>query len=904
VTPKTLGSSTAVLSSLALAATLEAAPVRTESGLVSGVASEGVVSWKGVPFAAPPVGDLRWRAPRPAPAWQGVRQADAYANDCMQEPFPSDAAPLGTPPSEDCLYLNVWAPEKPAAAKLPVMVWIHGGGFVNGGSSPAVYDGSQFAKRGIVFVSFNHRLGRFGFFAHPALAKETPGGPLGNYGYLDQIAALRWVQRNVAAFGGDPGNVTLFGESAGGGSVNTLMISPLARGLFHKAIVQSGGGRAGGIMAMRHAREPGPDGSPSGEANGLAFAKLVGVTGEDAAALAALRKLNASDLVRGLNLMSMGQQRDTYTGPMIDGQIVPETVEAAFRAGRQARIPYMIGANNREFGFLPMPPAAVEGMLARFGAAKDEVLAAYDPEKTGGLGEVGIGLASDGAMVEPARLLARLAATASQPTYVYRFSYVASSLRPGTKGALHATEIPFVFATVRAKYGDATSPEDQAMGEAANAYWTAFARTGDPNGDGRPKWPAYTAKDDILMDFAPSGATPKPDPWKARLDVIERFAALAPAPAVARTPARVPTPNDTLVSTEVTPDRKVTFRIYAPKASEVALRGDWMEGPATEPLAKDDKGVWSASVGPLAPDFYSYSFEVDGVKTVDPKNALIKQGVTSIDNMLMVQGPETALIEARSVPHGEIRMAWYASSTLGGERRLHVYTPPGYDASKDRYPVLYLLHGGGDEDSGWSSIGRAGFIADNLLAAGKARPLVIVMPNGSLPRPANLPVLAPGTTPSPELAAALLASQARFTSELMKDVIPFVEKTYRVRADARSRAIAGLSMGGGQTQRILAAHPDAFAYVAIWSAGVRPEASEAFLNDAKALLTAPQKVNQSLRLLSIRAGEKDFALPGTRHLSELLTKHKVEHNLEVNGGGHTWLNWRLYLSELVPLLFR
>ena len=268
---------------------------------MAGAAADGVVSWKGVPFAAPPVGDLRWRAPRPAPAWDGVRQASAYANDCMQQPFPSDAAPLGTPPAEDCLYLNVWAPEKPAAAKLPVMVWIHGGGFVNGGSSPAVYDGSHFARRGVVFVSFNYRLGRFGFFAHPALTQEAAGGPLGNYGYLDQIAALRWVQKNVAAFGGDPGNVTLFGESAGGGSVNTLMISPLAKGLFHKAIVQSGGGRAGGVMAMRHARQPGPDGSPSGEANGLAFAKLAGVTGEDAAALAALRKLPAADVVRGLN---------------------------------------------------------------------------------------------------------------------------------------------------------------------------------------------------------------------------------------------------------------------------------------------------------------------------------------------------------------------------------------------------------------------------------------------------------------------------------------------------------------------------------------------------------------------------------------------------------------------------
>ena len=242
-------------------------PVKTDSGLVAGVAGDGVIAFKGVPYAAPPVGDLRWRPPQPVVAWTGVRNADQYGHDCMQEPFPSDAAPLGAPPGEDCLYVNVWVPAERPRTPLPVMVWIHGGGFVNGGSSPAVYDGSRFAKRGLVFVSLNHRLGRFGFFAHPALSKETPSGPLGNYGFLDQIAVLKWVQRNAAAFGGDPKNVTIFGESAGGGSVNTMMISPLAAGLFHKAIVESGGGRARGLVPMRHLRERGPAGEPSAEAH-------------------------------------------------------------------------------------------------------------------------------------------------------------------------------------------------------------------------------------------------------------------------------------------------------------------------------------------------------------------------------------------------------------------------------------------------------------------------------------------------------------------------------------------------------------------------------------------------------------------------------------------------------------
>ena len=501
--------------------------VKTDAGPVAGVVSDGVVAYKGVPFAAPPVGELRWRPPQAPSAWTAVRLADQYGSDCMQNPFGGDAAPLGTPPAEDCLFLNVWTPAKRGEKPWPVMVWIHGGGFVNGGSSPAVYDGSPLARRGIVFVSMNYRLGRFGFFAHPALSQESPKGPLGNYGFLDQIAALAWVKRNIAAFGGDAANVTLFGESAGGGSVNTLMISSLAQGLFHKAIVQSGGGRSRGPISMRHIRDAGPAGAPSAETLGVAFADKAGVKGDGPALLAALRSLPAPALVSGMNLVN--PQPDTYSGPMVDGQIVPSEAEPAFRAGAQARIPYMIGANNREFGFLPLPPSRTDAMLAAFGDDREKALRAYDPEGKGDKGEIGVQLVSDQAMVEPARMLARLTAKA-QPTWVYRFSYVASSLRAKERGALHATEIPFVFGTVRAKYAAAATAEDEAVAEAMNAGWAAFARTGDPNGDGRPNWPAYTGDQDVLMEFAVGGASAKPDPWRPRLDLVERLASAPPRP--------------------------------------------------------------------------------------------------------------------------------------------------------------------------------------------------------------------------------------------------------------------------------------------------------------------------------------------------------------------------------------
>jgi enterochelin esterase family protein len=373
--------------------------------------------------------------------------------------------------------------------------------------------------------------------------------------------------------------------------------------------------------------------------------------------------------------------------------------------------------------------------------------------------------------------------------------------------------------------------------------------------------------------------------------------------AGAQVPRREPTPNDSLVSPEVQSDHRVTFRVYAPKAAEVTVGGDWAaSGPVK--LEKDDKGVWAATVGPLAPDFYSYSFNVDGVKTLDPKNATIKQGVSSLDNMFFLPGEEAAFMENRAVPHGDVRIVWYHSSTLDTQRRMHVYTPPGYDGSQERYPVLYLLHGGGDEDSGWSTVGRAGFILDNLLAEKKAKPMLVVMPNGSLPRPANLPRLTPGTTPSPEVAAALAAAQERFTNELLKDVVPHVEKNFRVLADSDHRALAGLSMGGGQTLRVVTTNPDRFAYVGVWSAGLGGPNAGDFEKRNATFLDNPDKVNRAVKLFSISVGDKDFTAAGSRNLAEVLEKHGIKNELHVSGGGHTWINWRHYLNDFAPQLFQ
>jgi enterochelin esterase family protein len=376
------------------------------------------------------------------------------------------------------------------------------------------------------------------------------------------------------------------------------------------------------------------------------------------------------------------------------------------------------------------------------------------------------------------------------------------------------------------------------------------------------------------------------------------MAILAPATVSAQ---RRATPNDTLKSIQVSDDHKVTFRIYAPKASAVSVAGDFGQGG---PMEKDDQGVWSRTVGPLTPDYYSYTFNVDGVRTVDPKNPMIKPGLNSLDSMFLVPGEQAEFEMTRDVPHGDVRSLWYRSATLGMPRRMHVYTPPGYEGGTEKYPVLYLLHGGGDEDSGWSTIGRAGFILDNLIAARKAVPMLVVMPNGSLPRPANLPQATPGTTPTPEIRVAREAAQSRFSDELLKEVIPTVEKTFRVKAAPSERALAGLSMGGGQTLRVLTSNPDRFAYFGVWSAGVFGGSADEWESRNESFLAAAVKVNGTLKHLEICVGDKDSLAAGSKALAGVLEKRGIKHEVHISGGGHTWINWRHYLCEFAPKLFR
>lgn len=486
--------------------TLSPGQVKTEQGIVQGTMEDDLTVFKGIPFAKPPLGDLRWKAPQALESWDGVKMATEYAPAAFQGGNPASGK------SEDCLYLNIWSPAQSATDKIPVLVWIHGGGFSFGAPTDPSSVGANLAKKGVVLVSIAYRLGQLGFLAHPELNAESQDQVSGNYGLLDMIAGLQWIQKNIEAFGGDPDKVSIFGESAGGIAVSMLCASPLAKGLFHGAISQSGGS----FGPPRPNTYPGENMKTLeiAEADGLAYMQQLGV-----ASLAEMRKVKAENLPLG---MGMGG-----AWPIIDGYVIPDDQYVLYENGKFNDIPILVGYNSDEgasFTRTSDPKAFIDGVTERYGKFADELLAAYPVGKEN-VPKTARDLSRDAAFGWHTWSWARLQSrTGASKVFYYYFDqhpdYPEDSPRFGY-GSPHGQDVQYVFMTLDPANPN-TTQSDLELSEAIGTYWTNFAKYGDPNGKGVPEWPVFSESDPEVMYLGPTPHT-GPVPSSESLEVLDGY---------------------------------------------------------------------------------------------------------------------------------------------------------------------------------------------------------------------------------------------------------------------------------------------------------------------------------------------------------------------------------------------
>ena len=845
--------------------------VQITDGQVQGIQQEGTEAFLGIPYAHVE----RFMPPQPVTPWDTVMVCDHWGPQAMQ----NTNRPLSEREmSEQCCVLNVWTTDK--SAKKPVMLWLHGGGFDSGTS--AWNPGMGLAKKDVVVVSINHRLNIMGFLDLSAVSPKYKHS--GNVGMLDVVAALKWIHQNIHLFGGDANNITVFGESGGGGKVGTLLCMPEAKDLFHKAIIMSGT-----ILNVNR--------KDMTESLGKAVCAELGIDAKNIDKIKDVPYRQLYDAGQRAMAKSIGTRKPGTPmmwgfGPTPDGE---DLMQQPFQDGFSrfsANKPILIGTTFNElqrltYGQNITLEQAHKQLEQTFGDRTDEYIKTFD--ETYPKHSVQDLLSIDW-LFRPKTIICAdyISANHQAPVYMYMFTWKS----PLNQGSVHGHELKFCFNTLNHGGNELPHPtaEDQVLADKMSDSWAAFAHTGDPNTKDLPEWKRYNrvAGDMMVFDYQ-CEVRNNPDRKLASIIYDCYFKQLQEFHK-SRPEMQAYTGNGDLKAggPRILTDGSILLRVKATNASDWRVSLD----PDARFYIQQD-GTWQCHTKPLVPGFHYYWFTVDGIDMADP-SAPSYYGCGRYTSAVDIPEEGCTFYANETVPHGTVHQVTNPSASRASDQ-VWVYTPAGYEQSKKKYPVLYLQHGGGEDETGWVMQGKTNLILDNLIASGKAEEMIIVMANGTVNKFGHR-------------FSYSIEGMKPYEEDLIQNLIPFIEKNFRVKTDAKSRALAGLSMGGGETFFAGLQHPDLFGYLGIFSTGVFGGIREAGNFDAEkampGLISEHDRYNKALNLLYISVGEQDPRLEGTTKAVNDMKGKGLNITFETFPGDHEWQVWRKSLHSFAQKLFK
>lgn len=856
--------------------------VRIESGRVKGFSQEGTTAFLGIPYAKVE----RFMPPLPVDPWDTVMVCDHWGPQAMQN---TGRDLPETEMSENSCVLNVWTTsdvnvQQSNAQRKPVMLWLHGGGFDSGTS--AWNPGMGLAKNDVVVVSINHRLNIMGFLDLSAVDPKYKYS--GNVGMMDVVAALKWIHKNIHLFGGDASNITVFGESGGGGKVGTLLCMPEAKALFHKAIIMSGT-----ILNVNT--------KDMTEELGKAVVAELGLDAKtlDKIKTVPYKELYAAGqraLAKSIGTRRPGTPMMWGFGPTPDGEVLMQQPFQDGFARFADNKPIVIGTTFNELQRLTYNRQmtledAKKQLEPTFGESTDAYIKAFDEAWPGHSTN---DLLSIDHLFRPKTIICadyvsgQRSRGNGQPVYMYMFTWKS----PVNQGSVHGHELKFCFNTLNHAGNELPTPtaDDQRLADLMSNSWANFAKTGNPNTQGIPQWEPYTAQNGNMMIFD-YNCKVKHNPDRKLAEIINNNCFKQLDEFHKNRPENKPfTSSDTNLGMwpRILDDNSVLFRVNAKDASDWKIS---LDSDAKFHIQQD--GSWMAHTKSLVPGFHYYWFTIDGVDVADPASKSF-YGCGRYTSGINIPEKDCHIYDIEDVPHGQVHQLTYTSTVRKQDVRVWVYTPAGYENGKKKYPVLYLQHGGGEDETGWVNQGYTNYILDNLIAAGKAKEMIIVMANGTV----NVPGQRFGYN---------IEGMKPFEQDMIENLIPTIEKIFRVKTDRKSRAMAGLSMGGGQTFFVGLQHPELFSSLGIFSTGVFGGIREAGSFDAEkalpGLISNHDKYNKELDVLYISVGQDDPRItPTTKAVKEMQDKGL---NIVFNTfpGDHEWQVWRKSLHDFVQKIF-